>query len=271
MSLLHALVAAFFSGALYRDVAHRWRPGRGVALLALALAVGWAVQVTSIGRSLGAWAHGDAAAFIAALPPLVLRDGQLEASPPGPHALTLGSGDQADRVVIDTSQDPVAMTPETRIRVTRTELAVRRNALETRTFAMGSAVEMAGLEDGPVDPDVLQGVVDGFARWAPVVLYPVAVVVELLYRIAAAALLALVALPLGRLLGTRLDYGRHFVVSLVALVPLVLVASLLSAYGAPLPAWAGVVLAVGYLAFALRSAAERAPAASGPAVVGGGA
>jgi len=265
VTLLRALVESFYSRAFYRRVAAEWGIGRAVVLLAFALALGWLVQVLALQRSFGAWAEGDGARFIESLPPLALRGGELEATPPGPHTIPLEeSGGESRTLVIDTSEVPVPHREDVAVHVTRTTVSARRNAFETRSFEIPEVVKALEREDGPISPEELRAALSAIALWLPLFLYPVVVVGELAYRVVAALALAAIGLVLGRVLGAGLEFGRLFVVSLVVLAPLVLAESLLSAFGQPVSGWVAAPVAVAILAFALRAAAAPRPDAQQP-------
>jgi hypothetical protein len=148
--------------------------------------------------------------------------------------------------------------------VTRTHVSARRNAFETRSFEIPEVVKALDRKDGPIAPDELRAAFSAMALWMPLFRYPVVVLGELAYRVVAALALAGVGIALGRLLGAGLEFGRLFVVSLVALAPLVLAESLLSAAGRPVSGWIAAPVAVAILAFALRAAAAPRPDAQHP-------
>jgi hypothetical protein len=251
VSLVRALAEAFYSPSFYRGAARSLSFGRAAGLLALALALGWIVQAVAIQRSMGAWAAEEAERFISELPPLALRGGELEATPPGPHEIVVPDETEPRLVVIDTSGATTSLREEADALVTRTQLIARRNRLETRSFEISALVETFELEDGPISKDRMRAGVAAFARWTPVVIVPFAVLGELAYRLAAALALAVVGLVLARLLDLPLDFGRLFVLSIVVLAPLVLAESVLYAFGQPVSGWVAAPIALAYLAFAL--------------------
>lgn len=260
MSLAHALFASFYSSAFYRSVASGWGVGRALGLLLLALAIGWIVQIAAIQGAAQSWARTEAERVIAALPPLALRGGELEASPPGPHTIDLG-GD-AGQIVIDTSEAPGPMGEDVALHVTRTQVVAPRSELETRSFEIAELATLLERGDGPIEKDELRALVERMARWVPILMFPFAVLGELAYRVVAALMLAVAGLVLGNALGAGLDFGRLFVVSLVVLVPIVLVESLLYALGSPVPIWLGAAASVALLALALRAIAAPGSGAS---------
>lgn len=253
MSLAHALFASFYSSAFYRSVAAGWGVARALVLLLLALAIGWIVQIAAIQGAMQTWAQTEAERVIAALPPLALRGGELEATPPGPHAIELGEADA--QLVVDTSESPAPMGENVMVHVTRKQVVARRSALETRSFEIAEVATLFERGDGPIEKGELRTLVSAMARWVPLAMYPFAVLGELAYRVIAALVLAVAGLALGRTLGAGLDYGRLFVVSLVVLVPVVLVESLLYALGRPVPTWLGAAASVALLVLALRAIA----------------
>ena len=219
MSVLRSLAGAFYSRALYREVAAGWTPLQAIALLALALAIGWAITVVSMQHAATGWAERDAMGFIDALPPLELRDGRLFADPPGPHVYRLGE-DAAGPVVVtlDTTGGTTSVD-ERGLLVTDTQIMMRRNAVETRSFDIRSAAETAGRGDGPIEKDTMRTLVRAVTQWGPVALFPFAWLAELVDRLAHAALLALIGLGLARVLGAGLSFGPLYALALVVLVP----------------------------------------------------
>src|SRR5690606_17255298 len=136
----------------------------------LALGIGWIVQIAAMQGAMQTWAQTDAERVIVALPPLALRGGELEATPPGPHVIELGEG--GEQLVIDTSEAPGPMGADVVVQVTRTQVVARRSELETRSFEIAEVATLFERGDGPIEKGELRTLVATLARWGPLAMYP---------------------------------------------------------------------------------------------------
>jgi hypothetical protein len=262
MSVLRALIGAFYSRALYREVATQWSPFRAIGVLALALAFGWAAELAQLQRVGLGWARGEADAFIERLPALAIRDRQLVADPPGPHVYRLGEEEGKPFVFVLDTSDTATAFEDARLLLTRTQIVVRRNALETRSFEIARLADATGLEDGPIEKEEMRRWVRAVTRWAPIVLWPFVVLGELVYRLLHAAILAVAGMAIARSLGASLSVASAYAIGLVVLAPLTLIETAAALMHRPVRGWLAAAIAVLYLFFACQAAARSEPAAA---------
>jgi hypothetical protein len=106
---LRALVMAFFSADLYRDVGRNWS-GIGLLYLTVLLAICWVPTAVRMHVGLHGFAVDRVPQLTADLPEITIRDGVMQANPPGRHLWRDDNprpGREAGAFIIDDSIDEV--------------------------------------------------------------------------------------------------------------------------------------------------------------------
>ena len=254
----HAPIYAFFSADFYRAVAHSWR-GFGFGVLFLVVAVAAVIPAVQMQKSFSDWVGNGSKQFTSQVPPIAIEGGVLSVDAPMPHIID----SEGEQIVVDTryDADEVAVAfPDASIVVGHSGVIYGEGSTEAQTLSF------AELDDFAFDGDDLEA---GLAAVEPLAL-PVLSVMFVLGSFAAhimqALLYAILGLVVAPALKAKLDYGQLVRLASVALIPSILIDTavgnvpVLGDLGSTL----SVPLALGYLAFAIRSASEEDESVSRP-------
>lgn len=216
-------------------------------------------------RDLTAFAAGPGKRIVAQIPPITLHQGTL--STPEAHPYAIIDPETGDTLaLIDTSgNERPEGAADAGLLVTRDRVVFRRNAVETRSFAVDELARHAGVEDGTLTTEELGSFVDGLAGWLPVAVFPFALTISYAYRVALGLLYGLVALVFGNLLRVTLPFDAAFRLGIVALTPAVALQSVAELASQQLSGVLYVLVALGYLFAAVQANSERAGTAEGEA------
>ena len=252
-SALRAPFLAFYSKALYRDVARNW-PGSGV-VYALVLLAACCVPIM---LCLQFRAFGPRAAWLAPLveqiPPIAVAEGKVSVEATQPYVIRDGKTGKPIAILDTTGKVSSLKGTEARLLLTRTKLFIRQatgdvmaadaSELPFRSMDRRKAALWVWWLNGPL------------AAALYLVLVPLAYVYVLAQDIVCAGL----GLLLVRDRRWQFNYRTTMRLASVAATPAALLATVAIVAGlrAPLALWlvAGFALSVGYLYFAIRAATE---------------
>jgi hypothetical protein len=255
-----ALVLAFFSAELYRDVVRRWN-GAGLMYLALLLAVCWLPSPIRWFSGLHTYAVEHVPQLAGQLPDITISNGTMQASPPGRHVIRdlESNAKNPTFLIIDDTIDEVPADLETSaIIVTRKQFGViRRDRNERRswTFTPDTDLQITRQDVGAF--------LSSLQFWVPPVGYAFCFLGSFIFRFLQACLYGWLARLFARQKGITLDVRAGLRLATVAITPVVVIRTLLWFLPAE-PSWyirwpAAIIITVLYLKFAVRALAEEAP------------
>ncbi|OPL14086.1 MAG: hypothetical protein AVO34_06210 [Firmicutes bacterium ML8_F2] len=240
---------AFFSRALYRDVALRWR-GVAFGYLLLLLALCWIPGAIRIHRSFAFFVDEEAPLVIEQIPDITIIDGQAFVDLPQPYTIHDPETEEA-LVVIDTTGTITSLEQtDARGLVTARQVVFKKNAIETRAFSF-ETISRYTLDQGKI-----YDWLDIAKTWAAPMLYPLCTLGSFAYRIVQVLLYACIGLLLAILCKGKLPFDALLRMSVVAITPAIIIGTLLDAAAVEVPlAWLWFfLLAMGYLLFGIRAA-----------------
>jgi Protein of unknown function (DUF1189) len=240
---------AFFSRALYRDVALRWQ-GVAFGYLLLLVAICWIPGSIRIQRSFAAFVDEEAPLIIEQVPEITIIDGQAFVDHPQPYTIRDPETDEA-LLVIDTTGTITSLEQtDARGLVTARQAIFQKSAIETRSFRFES------VDRYTLDQQKIYHWLDMAKTWAAPVLYPLCTLGSFAYRIVQALLYACIGLLLASLCKGKLPFEALLRLSVIAITPAIIIGTLFDAATIELPL-AGLwffLLAMGYLLFGIRAA-----------------
>jgi hypothetical protein len=249
-TIFHVPVLAFFSKELYRDVALRWE-GTTFGYLLLLLAVCWLPGMIGVHAGVAEFVANQAPELVSQIPVVTIVDGQASIDEPQPYPITDPDSGEVLAVIDTTGTVTSLEETEAQVLVTRTGAIYRKSAIETRTFSFRE------IDRFVLTQDRIYGWLDMGKRYAAPVLYPFCVLGSFLFRILQTLLYAAIGLLIARLLKTDRSYDDLLRLSVVAVTPVIIAATVLDLAGIALP-FAGLwffLAAMGYLTFGIRAAA----------------
>jgi hypothetical protein len=247
--IFHVPVLAFFSRALYRDVALNWK-GTAFGYLLLLLALCWIPGIVILHRGVAEFVDLEAPKLVSQLPEITITNGELSIDEPEPY--TISDPDTGEVVVVFDTTGTITSLEEAEALglVTRTQVTFQKNAFETRTF------NFSEVDSFVLTQDRIYGWLDAGKRFAAPVLYPLCVLGAFVYRVLQALLYAAIGLLIARILKAERSYDELLRLAVVAVTPAILVATLLDGASITLP-FGGLwyfLATMGYLAFGIKAA-----------------
>ena len=226
--IYHIPVLAFFSRELYRDVARNWK-GTTFGYLFLLLLVCWIPLAMNLHRGVADFVEQEAPKLVSQIPEITITDGEVSIDEPEPYYIR-DPDTGAALVVIDTTGEISSLADTEAVGlVTKNAVTFEKNAYETRTFSFRD-IDYFVLTQGKI-----YGWLDIVKRFAAPVLYPFCVLGVFVYRILQALLYAAFGLLITRIVKTELSYDSLLRLSVVAVTPAIIVATLLAMASIHLP------------------------------------
>lgn len=249
-TIVHALYLSFFSRALYRDVAARWKGFCVVYLLAV-LALCTIPGVLRMQSDLGAWLSDQAPGYIRQLPAITIHKGVLSTDAPEPYRIL--NEKTGEPVVLFDSTGEITSLEGTKAFAlfTKTALIVRKSEKETRVFNLS---DLEG-ETITIDRGNAYDLLDAFVAVFPVVLYPFVLFISFLLWSTGALVFALFGSLYARRLSLSLDAHAAIRISVIALTPALFIGALMTTAGVTLPYWwlISILCSLAYVIFGIQA------------------
>lgn len=243
-----ALAMSFFSAALYRDAAAHWR-ALAFGYLALLLGIVWLTTVSVLHHRFGRWYANDGPAFVAQIPPLSVKDGELSAEVDQPYFFTDEATGEVLAVIDTTGTITTLEQAGARVLLTKTEAIVENNPREVRVYRFKSFGDFA------VDRAVIQRWLGELAKWLGFILFPFALAGSYFYRVIQVLIYALIGLFVARILQVQLSYPAAVSVAILSITPSVLLSTAAQLTQTTIPfSWAfSFLMAMSYMFFGVYS------------------
>lgn len=247
-STIHALYMSFYSASLYRDVKTNWR---GIAFLHLflLLAICWIPIMFKLQSHLNRFIDEDAPKIIRQIPDITVSDGAVSTREKIPYYIKDPETGEP-LMIIDTTGEITSIEDyEAVVLLTKTQLIVKRNAIETRTF------DLSQVKSFSVNQQTLFGWAETVKEWLIIVLYPFALFFSYLYRLVQALIYAAIGMLLAKIFHAKLRYQELLSLSLITLTPVIIANTVYNYLDIRIPLWwfLSFILAMGYLSFAIKA------------------
>lgn len=255
---LSAIWASFYSAALYRDVATRWK-GIGLLYLMLLLALCWLPSAVRWFVGLREFSAAGVPVIVKQLPTVTIANGVMSASPPGRHLIRIpGATNEPGELILivdDTIDGIPADAPGEVGVLTRREFGtIRPKRNERRVWTLTPAADMV------VTPDDVSAFLRSLQFWVPAIGYAGAIAGSLVFRMVQAMLYAAGVLVYSRRRGADFTHATAIRLAAVAVTPVIVLRTLLWLVGWE-PVWylrwpTAVLITVLYLGCAVRAVAS---------------
>jgi Protein of unknown function (DUF1189) len=244
-TFLRAIVAAWYSKDVYRDVAQHWR-GVATAYLLILLTLVWLpalVGLTVVGLY---FKHTDNyPQLLKQIPHIVINAGELKINKAPPHRIADDKGHAF--VVFDTGAVANDIVRYGAL------LMFTKHDLVVLTTSGIKVIDLKNLGDWDVTAEKFDAWVTTALYWLVAFGFPSLVIMSLLYRLGEAFLLGIAAWLLARVLRCRLDFIVCVRLAAVALTPAIFL-SLLDYFNPALMyhyLWIPLLLSLSYVTFAV--------------------
>lgn len=250
-SILNPLALSFYSKDLYQDVGQQWR-GTGFAYLFLLLVLAWIPMTVKVHHGFAEWLDQNAPAFLLQVPPITIRNGEVSTPVDTPYIITSNTGDPI--AIIDLTGEYTDLDDTTAvILLTRDKLLLKQEQRnETRMY------DLSQVQSFSLDRNDLERWAVLARTWLWLGFYLIVLPAEFVYRIVQALLYAAIGLLFCKSLKASLDYLTLVRLAVIALTPVILLQTILSATDIRFPgAWLlWLAVALGYLYFGVKANAE---------------
>lgn len=243
-TIFHPLWMAFYSKALYRDVARNWK-GICLGYLVFVLGLSWIFPLIKINRIYTNFLHTTVQDIIRQIPPMTVERGEMSTPELRPYVITEPRSG-ITLATIDATGKVTSLDDAKRgVLITKTKIIVKRSVGETRVY------ELAKVNHLVVDQDRAQDWVRTFNRWFSVLFYPTLILASLVYRLAQALLYAFIGLILAKWLEVPLEYPALIRLATLSITPVLVLDAIRDILGKPVPFWPWIcfLIAMGYLIY----------------------
>jgi hypothetical protein len=222
--MYRAPLLAFYSRPFYREVALSWRT-RGFIYLLLLLCVCWVpalVQMSIQGSHFMATRADD---FIRQLPTLTIAGGK--ASIDGEEPLFIIDRETGQEfAIIDTTGEITSLDGfNAAVLITGTQILTQQGELDTRSY------DLSTIQDLTLTPADAYRWLNLTMIWGPAFLFPFLVVGSFAVRLLQTFFYALIGMVLKLATGTNLDFASLLSVSIMAITPAIVAATILLVLG----------------------------------------
>jgi hypothetical protein len=244
-----ALYLAFYSRALYRDVAGRWR-GAAFAYLAVLVVLWWIPGAVLLYQQTGEFMTNEAPQIVEQWPTVTVTRGHARADVTMPFAI-VEPVTRTRLVVIDTTGSTSTLeAAQAPALLTATALILREGESGARSYPLADVEELV------IDRALLQQWMDIVAAWVVPVATLFVMMFFYVYRLVQALVCAALGLLLVRATRANLDFAALVRLAIVALTPAVLLDALLWFAGSGVSGPISFAVTMGYLYFAIRANAS---------------
>ena len=250
-SIFHPLVLSFFSKSLYRDVGKHWR-GTGLLYLLVVLALVWIPTIIKGHLEMSKWVDGDSKEITKQIPAITITKGRVSTDVTTPYFIK-DPKTGSDIAVIDTTGEHETLeNTDAKLLLTKSKVIVSKNEMETQTY------DLSGIQSFYLDRPKVENWLTAVRRWFVPVLYPLAVIFSFIFRAIQILIYALVGLLFARILHANLDFKTLMRLAAIAITPVLVLDLILEFVPRHIPRWSliGIVIALGYLFFAVKVNAE---------------
>jgi len=252
-SMLQPLYLSFYSRDLYQDVRKNWK-GTGFLYLLLLLAITWAPVMVKVHQGISKVIQQEAPKYIEQAPKITIARGAVSIDQPVPYTIS-NPDTRAPLVVIDTSGTITSLEQTTApVLLSKSKLMYHKNRTETRVY------DLSKIDFFTFDRNDVNHWVQIFRKYFATLAYPFALAASCVYRILQMLLYAAIGMLFVNMLKAKLDYLTVLRLASVSITPVIILSTLLTLTGLRVPfLWLlCFVIAMGYLAFAVKANAEPA-------------
>lgn len=218
-NMLHPFILSFYSPSLYRDVARNWK-GTCFLYLFLLLILAWIPGMYLVNKAMTFGVNYKLLPIVRTLPQVTIKEGVLSINKPVPYRVYDPDTKQLIGIVDTSGQYKSLDNTPAKFLVTDRQIIIKKNDTETRTLTIQKNVNAV------VGPTQVEKVLLVGKFWLPIVLYPILVIFSFVYRMIQSLLYAILGLIFARISRSSLEYPALLRISVVALTPAVVLATI---------------------------------------------
>lgn len=255
---IDAIWQSFFSSRLYVDVARRWR-GIGFLYLLLIVFLCWIPDLAKMQVGLQHFRSNTAEGLIRQVPPITIKDGEVSVDAEMPYLIKNPETGKVVAIIDTTGQYTSLDNTSAAVLLTQKDLITKQNNAETRVYSL------SGIKSFYLDQTRIHRWAYFFLSWLVLIIAPFVILFTFAFRIIQALLYAAIGLAFADSFHVKLTYSAVLRITCVVLTPVIALTTLagLLPLRIQIP-WTvnwliHLVIAMAYLAFALKACAAEPP------------
>ncbi len=250
-TIVHPLYMAFYSRALYRDVARNWK-GYGVAYLLSLVALCMIPSALTTQSAISDFLNKEGPKIIRQMPAVTISKGRLSIDRPEPYFVR--DEKTGDPVILFDADDKASPGERAKvpILVLRSEIIVRGEGGQVRHL------DLSDVDGFHSDKRLLYDWMDDLSESLALFLYPFIVLFSFIVRIFETAVCGAIGAAFAKSLNSRLTYPDLMRLSVIALTPSMVVGAVVKIAGVIIPLWwaAGLPITLAFLYYGIKAASE---------------
>jgi hypothetical protein len=250
---IHPLFMAFHSKSLYRDVGKHWRNISFLYLFLLS-AVCLIPIMFRVQTEVSGYLLKEAPKVVEQLPEIKIVRGIVSVNEEMPYTIK-DPGTATPLIIIDTTGRVSSLDgSDALVLLTETKLLLKRSPKETRTL------DLSEIDNLTIDRARVYEWIETFLEYFIYVLYPFALLISFLFRIAEALVFAAIGMLFAGNMRVSLRYRAALSLAVVSMTPAIILDTLYNFADVNIPFWwfINLLIAMGYLFFAVKANAENA-------------
>ena len=267
-SFISTLIGSFYNPETYRDAVTQ-KKGGTFGYLALLVLLCTLPLMIGIIVGVGHFMKNDGKYILDQFPALTFSHGTVSMDKASPYSIKSKGGETLVVIDLSDSANITELPGNAKVQLTRNKIIAQQSATETRTYDLSSFQNLS------LDAQKIRGWF-AYAWIVYIIIFILMVICFYIYRVIQAVFNAVIGLIISALLKVNLDFSSLIYITIVAITPVAIIASILwvSEIHIPMKGWLGFILALGYIAFgilankpgeenSLSPAAEAAPTEEG--------
>lgn len=220
-NVLQALVLSFYSRDLYRDVAKNWQ-GLAVLYVLLLLALSWIPSAASIYQDVKQTIALKSPEILKLIPSVTIKDGTLSIDKPAPYIIK-DPKTNLPMIIVDTSGRIKSLANnQATILITQHKFYLRKSLDYIHEY------DFSHWRDITLDKSYITDILKQLGLGLVIGIYGLLVLFSFAYRMLLALLYGAIALLFAKIGGFNIDYSRCVWLSMVAITPTVVTATVAS-------------------------------------------
>lgn len=228
-TIFHPLVMAFYSKALYQDVARHWK-GIGALYLLMLLVITWLPMIFIGNLGVKAFIDHELPPYVAQVPIVTINNGELTVDKPVPyHIRDVETGKTV--VLVDTSGKTQNLQQTSAlVLVTKHEVMIRNTAKnQIRQYEFQQGIDFS------FDKADVASWLQVVGKWLLIILFPLIIAVSYAYRIVQALIYGAIGLFFSAILKAKLSFQQSMRLAIIAVTPAVMLSTLFDFLGIGFP------------------------------------
>lgn len=242
---IQTLVGSFYNSETYRDTV-RNKKGNTFGYLAFLVLLCTIPLIISVVIGMSNFMKNDGAFILNQLPEIKISNGIVTMDKESPYFIKSKSGEILFVIDLSDSASYTELQGSTKVLLTKNKLIGQQQENETRTYDL-SKIESFTLNAQKINDWY------GYAWIVYIIIFIFMVFFFYVYRLIQAIVNGVFGLLISAILKVNLDFTSLIYISLVAITPVAILASILLATDVKIPAkgWLGFILALGYIGFGI--------------------